>query len=98
MLSLDQHTPTKNNTSKNRKFHIQKHTNNLDQELQDEIETKIRRTCENYPKLKVPYRHQNIVDKLSRNTDTIILTQVKVKGQGVTILNHKDYIKIVYQY
>ena len=63
-FSLDQHIPTKNNTNNIKTefesffYHIQKHTKNLDQELQDELKTKIRRTCENYSKLKVPYKHQ----------------------------------------
>ena len=63
-FSLDQHIPTKNNTNNVKTefesffYHIQKHTKNIDQELQDELKTKIRRTCENYSKLKVPYKHQ----------------------------------------
>ena len=72
-------------------YYIQKHTKNLDQELQDELKTKIRRTCENYSKFKVPYKHQTIIDILSRNTDIIILKQDK--GRGGTILNCKDYIQ-----
>ena len=94
-FSLDQHIPTKNNTNNIKPkfesffYHIQKHTKNLDQELQDELTTKIRRTCENYWKLKVPYKHQKIMDELSRNTDIIILRQDK--GRGVTILDRKDY-------
>ena len=72
-------------------YHIQKHTKNLDQELQDELKTKIRRTCKNYSKLKVPYKHQKITDKLSRNTNITILRQDK--GRGATILDRKDYIQ-----
>ena len=58
-------------------YHIQTYTNNLDQELQDELKTKIRRTCENFSKLKVAYKHRKIIDDLSRNTDIIILRQDK---------------------
>ena len=43
----------------------------------------IRKTCENYSKLKVPYKHQKIIHELSRNTDIIILRQDE--GRGVTI-------------
>ena len=46
---------------------------------------------QNYLKLKVPYKHQKIINKLSRNTDIIILRQDK--GRGVTILDRKDYIQ-----
>ena len=96
-FSLDQHIPTKNNTNNIKAelesffYHIQKHTKNFDQELQDELKTKIRRTCENYSKLKVPYKHQKIIDQLSRNTDIIILRQDK--GRGITILDRKNYIQ-----
>ena len=44
-----------------------------------------------YSKLKVPYKHQKIIDKLSNNTDIIILRQDKVRG--VTMLDGKDYIQ-----
>ena len=49
-FSLDQHIPTKNNTNNIKTefesffCHVQKHTKNPDQELQDELKTKIRRT------------------------------------------------------
>ena len=96
-FSLDQHIPTKINTNNIKTefesffYHILKHTKNLDQELQDELKTKIRRTCENYSKLKVPYKHQKRIDKLFRYTDIIILRQDK--GRGVAILDRKDYIQ-----
>ena len=44
-----------------------------------------------FSKLKVPYKHQKIIDKLSNNTDIIILRQDKVRG--VTMLDGKDYIQ-----
>ena len=50
-LSLDQHIPAKNNTNNIKTkfesffYYIQTYTNNLDQELQNELKTKIRRTC-----------------------------------------------------
>ena len=97
-FSLDQHIPTKNHTNNIKTefesffYHIQKHTKNIDQELQDELKTKIRRTCEEeHAKLKVPYKHQKIIDKLSRKTEIIILRQDK--GRDVTILNRKDYVQ-----
>ena len=46
---------------------------------------------QNYLKLKVPYKHQKIINKLSRNTDIIILRQDK--GWRLTILYRKDYIQ-----
>ena len=96
MFSLNQHIPTKNNTNKIKTefesffYHIQKHTKNLDQELQDKPKTKTRRTCEKNSRLKVFYKHQKIIDKLSRNTDIISRQD---KGRGVTIFDRKDYIQ-----
>ena len=93
LFSLDQHILTRPNTSNITSFfyHIQTHLKNPDQELQYELNVKIRRTCENFSKLKVPYKHQKIIDKLSKNTGIIVLKQVK--GRGVTKLNCKDYIQ-----
>ena len=51
----------------------------------------IRKTSENYLKLKVPYNHYKKINKLSRNIDIIILR--KDKGWGVTILDRKDCIQ-----
>ena len=98
LFSLNQHTPTtKNNTNtiKNELesffYHTRKHTKNTDQHQQDELKTKIRRKYENYSKLKVPYKHQKVIDKLSNNTDLIILRQDKVRD--VTILVRHNYIQ-----
>ena len=51
----------------------------------------MRRTCGNYSKLKVPYKHQKIIDNWSKNTD--IMTLKQEKGRGVTKLGRKDYIQ-----
>ena len=57
-FSLDQHVPRRVNKNKIRTefesffYQVQKHTSNLDQQIQDEVKTKIRRTCENYAKVK----------------------------------------------
>ena len=52
---------------------------------------KIRRTCENYSRIKVPYKYQKIIDNISRNKDIILIKQDK--GRGVVILDKKDYIE-----
>ena len=96
-FSLDQHIPTRVNENKIKTefesffFQVQKYTSNLDQQIQDELKTKIRRTCENYSKVKVLYKFQHVIDKLSKNKSIIIMRQDK--GRGVTILVHKDYIE-----
>ena len=96
-FSLDQHIPTRVNENKIKTefesffFQVQKYTSNLDQQIQDELKTKIRRTCENYSKVKVLYKFQHVIDKLSKNKSIIIMRQDK--GRGVTILDRKDYIE-----
>ena len=90
LFNLDQNIPTKQNASNIISFfyHIQTH---FDQELQYKLQIKKRRTCENFLKLKVPHKHQKIIDKLSKNTGIIVLKQFK--GRSVTKLNRKDYIQ-----
>ena len=55
------------------------------------MKTKIRRTCKNYSKVKVPYKFQHVIDNFSKNKSIIIMRQEK--GRGVTILSHKDCIE-----
>ena len=92
MSSLDQRIPTKNNVNNIKTdfesffYRMQKHTKNPDQELQDEL-----KTCENYSKVIVLYTHQEIIDKLPRNTDILILRQGK--GRGIATLDCKDCIQ-----
>ena len=87
-FSLDQHIPTKMNKNKIKTefesffYQGQKYTNKLDQQIQDELKTKIR---------KVPYKYQHVIDNLSRNKSIIIMRQDK--GRGVTMLDRKDYIE-----
>ena len=96
--SLDQHIPTRVDENKIKTefesffFQVQKYTSNLDQQIQDELKTKIKRTCENYSKVKVPYKFQHVIDNLSKNKSIIIMTQDKVRR--VTILDHNDYIEM----
>ena len=71
-------------------YRIQKYTGNLDQQIQVELKTKMKRTYKNYSKVKVPYKFQYVIDNLSKNKSIIILRQVK--GREVTILDHKMYI------
>ena len=72
-------------------YQIRKHTNQLDDRRQDELKSKIFRTCENYSRIKVPNKYQKIIDNISRNKDIILIKQDK--GRGVVILDKKDYIE-----
>ena len=64
-FSLDQHIPDKFNKNKvqtefeNFYYHVLQHTKDLDKESQAELKSKIKRTCENYSKIKIPYQQQN---------------------------------------
>ena len=55
---------------------------------QDQLKSKVRRTCENYYRIKIPYQYEEIITKLSNNKD-IILKQDK--GRGVVVLNRSSY-------
>ena len=63
-LILDDHIPTKQNDIKIKTefesfyYQILKHTNQLDEWKQDELKSKIGRTCENYSQTKVPCKYQ----------------------------------------
>ena len=71
-------------------YNIMQHTGHLRQNEQDQLKSKIRRTCENYYRIKIPYQYQEIIKKLSNKKD-IILRQDK--GRGVTVLNRTSYIE-----
>ena len=68
-------------------YQILKLTSQLDQQRQDELKSKIGRTCENYSRVNVPCRYQKIIDNISRNKDIILIKQGK--GRGVVILDKK---------
>ena len=96
-FSLDDHIPTKQNDTKIKTefesyyYEILKHRNQLDQRRQDELKSKIRRTCENYSPIKVPYKYQKVTD-ISRNKDIILIKQDKGRGNlRQKILHRKMY-------
>ena len=72
-------------------YQIRKHTNQLDNRRQDELKSKICRTCENYSQIKVPNKYQKIIDNISRNKDINLIQQDN--GRGVVILEKKDNIE-----
>ena len=66
-------------------------TGHLRQSEQDQLKSKIRRTCENCYRIKIPYQYEEIIKKLSNKKDIIILRQDK--GRGVVVLNRTSYIE-----
>ena len=79
-FSLDQHIPDKFNKNQvqtefeNFYYHVLQHTKDLDQEIQDELKSKIRKTCENYSKIKIPHQQQKVINNLS-NIKSIIVNK-----------------------
>ena len=53
------------------------------------LKTKLRRTCEKYSKIDVPYKYKKVIDNLSKNKNIVILKQDK--GRGVVILDTTKY-------
>ena len=95
--SLDKHIPVKLNENKIQTefksfyYNIMQRTGNLRQSEQDQLKSKIRRTCENCYRIKIPYQYEEIIKKLSNKKDIIILRQDK--GRGVVVLNRTSYIE-----
>ena len=46
---------------------------NIPENELSKIKTKLENTCENYSKVKVPYRHRKIVSELSKNKNIVVL-------------------------
>ena len=61
------------------------------QSEQDQLKSKIQRTCENYYRIKIPYQYEEIIKKLSNKNDIIILRQDN--RRGVVVLNRTSYIE-----
>lgn len=55
------------------------------------IKTKLRSVFEKYQNIKTPYKHQAILNNLSKNKDVVMLKQDKVRE--MVILNRSKYIE-----
>ena len=91
-FSLDENIPNKLNENKIQtveSFYGQllQHAKHLSQQEQNQLKSKVRRTCENYTQIKTPYKYKKIIENLSNNKNIIVLKQNK--GWGVVILNRK---------
>ena len=51
------------------------------------IKTQLRSKCKKYYNVKIPFRYQQAIKRLSNNKDILILKQDK--GRGVVILNRR---------
>ena len=64
---------------------------NIPENELSKIKTKLENTCENYSKVKVPYRHRKIVSELSKNKNIVILKQGKLRT--VVVMDRHKYIE-----
>ena len=80
---LDHHIPT--NINKNAIFtefeqffqNLLRDISHIPENELSRIKTKLRNTCEKYCNVKVPYKYRDIVSKLSKREDIVILKQDK---------------------
>ena len=83
---LDTHIPKNTNTNKiYTEFemfyqNLLKNTSNIPETKLQQIKTKLLSTCDKYTKIKVPYKHRKIVNKLSKRNDIVILKADKGRG------------------
>ena len=66
-------------------------TRHLSHNEQEELKSKVRRICENYVKIRTPYKYKTIIQNLSENRNIVLLNQDK--GQGIVILDRAKCIE-----
>ena len=54
-----------------------------------QLKSKLRDTCEEYWRIKIPYKHLKTIENLSKQEDVIILKQDK--GRGVVLMDRNKY-------
>ena len=62
---------------------------NLSDDKKCQLKTKVRSACEKYHRVKVPFKHKEITDKLSNNSNIILLRQDKARG--IVAIGRKKY-------
>ena len=69
---------------------VLKQTNHLNIDEQDLLKSKLRRICESYSNIKVPYQYKECIKKLSSRKDITIMKSDK--GRAVVILDKTLYL------
>ena len=54
-----------------------------------QIKTKLQRTCENYSKIRVPYKYRQVIHDLAKSNNIAIMKQDK--GRGIVIMDKTKY-------
>ena len=94
---LDHHIPTRLNENEVKTefetffYGLNKQLKHLSSDERDELKTKLRRSCENYYKVKTDDKFQNVIKKLAKEKNIRILKQDK--GRGVVILDKNTYVE-----
>ena len=63
----------------------------LNADEKDKLKTKMRRSCENYYNVKNKEKVDEVIRRLTKNSDVVILKQDK--GRGVVLLDKSKYIE-----
>ena len=96
-FGLDHHVPARLNENEIKTefetffYGLNKQLKHLTSDERDELKTKLRRSCENYYKVKTNTKVQDTIDKLAKEKNIRILKQDK--GRGVVILDNTKYIE-----
>ena len=70
-----------------------------------QIKTKLRQTCENYSKIRVPYNYKQVINNLAKNRNIVILKQdkgrevvimdkTKCQEKYLALLNRNQFVKL----
>ena len=55
------------------------------------LKTKLRNTCEKYSNIKIPDKQEDIIKKLTKNEQILVMKQDK--GRGVVIMDKNKYVE-----
>ena len=79
------------------KFTLAIFTHFLSFEIPDALKTNIRKICENYLILKLPYKHQNTINESCKNRDIIVTRQDKGWSEAILDCRHsvEKYLSIL---
>ena len=71
--------------------HLEKQCTNLTSHEKDALKSKIQRTCENYINIPSKSQFEEIIKKLTKNKNIVILRQDK--GKGTVLMNKSKYVE-----
>ena len=79
------------------KFTLAIFTHFISLEIPDALKTNIRKICENYLILNLPYKHQNSINELSKNRDIIVTRQDKGRSEAMLDRRHsvEKYLSVL---